>query len=100
RAEDTIEYFAEFYGWTRLKHIETSPDKFLTRVHSMAWWKDKLLKAATEHNQLSNNNYAVMKNTAKKSFLASKRVLSKTSLSLSIRRPRCKTRKHCSLFFF
>jgi len=66
RAQDSIEYFAEFYGWTRLKHIETSPDKFLTRVHSMAWWKDKFLKAAKEHNRLSNNDYAFMKNTAKK----------------------------------
>jgi hypothetical protein len=65
RAKATMDHFAKFYGWYRPKHVEMS-EKFFARVHSMLWVQDRLLKAATERMQLSNDDYARMKDVAKK----------------------------------
>ena len=69
RAKASFEYFAEFYGWDRPKHVEMSPDKFLRHVHYMLWMQDKYLTAATERKRLSRNEYAQMKDVAKKFIL-------------------------------
>jgi hypothetical protein len=66
RALATMQYFAEFYGWYRLKHVQTSSDKFFQRVSSLVWHQDDLKKAAIERKKLSSHDYAEMKNVAKK----------------------------------
>src|SRR5262245_6890987 len=60
RAKDSIEYFAEFYGSYRLNQ-----DSFFVNINYRVWMKDDLLKAAIKRKQLSNNDYAYMKSTAK-----------------------------------
>jgi len=58
RAKDSLAYFAEFNGWCRPKHIETSTNKFFRSVHGIVWWKHDYLKDATEREHLTNNEYA------------------------------------------
>ena len=64
RAEFTMRYFAEFYGWVRLKHVQQS-EKFFQTVHFLVWNKDNYLKAV-KGNTLSNQEYVLVKNIAKK----------------------------------
>jgi hypothetical protein len=77
-----MEYFAEFYGWKRDKYRGFHPggrqkhdyvlrpgtsDRFFGSMNFMLTiQQDRLLKDATERKQLSNNNYALMKDVAKK----------------------------------
>jgi hypothetical protein len=66
KATATFDHFAHFYGWYRPKHAEMSSDKFLRQIHSMVWWKKEHLKRAMERKHLTNNEYALMKDVAKK----------------------------------
>src|SRR5262249_61550619 len=61
RAEDSIEYFTEFYGSYWLNQ-----DSFFANINYRVWMKDDLLNAVTERKRLSNNDYAYIKSTAKK----------------------------------
>jgi hypothetical protein len=62
RAKATMRYFEEFYGAYHVKQL----DIFFGQINHMVWMKDDLLKVATERKRLSNNDYAQMKDVAKK----------------------------------
>jgi hypothetical protein len=61
RAKDSTEYFEVFYGTYWLNQ-----DSFFANINHTVWMKDELLKIATERKRLSNNDYALMKDQAKK----------------------------------
>src|SRR6516165_2450233 len=65
RMTDTMTYFGELYGWYRLKHVETSRDKFFQGVTWLVWKKNDLKKLAIERGHLANHEYAQMKDVAK-----------------------------------
>jgi hypothetical protein len=65
RANATMDYFAEFYGWRRPSDAQISRDKVFGRIHAMVWAQDRYLKAETAKKKLSNNAYALMKDVAK-----------------------------------
>jgi len=66
RMADNMTYFAELYGWYRLKHVEQSGDKFFQGVNWLIWHQNHLKKLAAERGELGNNEYAQMKDVAKK----------------------------------
>lgn len=66
RMADSMTYFAELYGWYRLKHVEQSGDKFFQGVNWLIWQQSNLKKHAAERGELGNNEYAQMKDVAKK----------------------------------
>jgi hypothetical protein len=66
RIGDSVDHFAEFYGWTRPSDVRFFRDRFFSRMESLLWLRNDLLKAATKRPQLSRNDYAKMKDVAKK----------------------------------
>src|SRR5262249_11471201 len=63
---DSLDHFAEFYGWDRPTDIQLFRDKFYSHIYSLLWSHQRLLNHAKQSKQLSRNNYAHMEDLAKK----------------------------------
>ena len=66
RTRESMNHFAEFYGWRRPVDVRLFKDKFYSRIESLLWLRNDLLKAAEGSKQLPRNDYAEMKDVAKK----------------------------------
>jgi hypothetical protein len=62
----TLDYFFDYYGWYRSKHLELHKDKFYRDVLGLCTYQDDVLKKLSEHAKLPNHYYAQMKDYAKK----------------------------------
>ena len=64
RTEETLQYFVQYYSWYRGKHIEQHA--FFRRPYSLVWHQEKILEKVFESNDLSGQNYSLMKEYATK----------------------------------
>jgi hypothetical protein len=65
-ADETLQYFAEYYGWYCGRHIEEAKDKFFKRVYSLVWWQKDILEDVFKSPRLIDRHYNLMKEYAKK----------------------------------